>query len=247
VVRWLALIAVGGTACGRVDFDPRPVDAPASGLLLWLRFEEAGSSFVDASGHGNDGSCSGTTCPTVERSAREGTGAARFDGIDDLVTIADAPDLDVAAITVALWANKHAHDMTGDNDALIGRQYGSVERDVWSLGYFPQPGVEYMWALSTASVEPSERFVSGRSSNGDLETWVHLAATHDGQRSQLYVDGVLVNEVPTVGDLYAETTPIIIGAGENGVRSEFSSVTIDDLRIYDHVLTPGQIAVIAAP
>ena len=74
---------------------------PVSSLVAAYGFEEAsGSAALDASGRGHTGSISGATRSTAGRFGR----ALSFDGINDLVTIADTTALDLTTgITLEAW------------------------------------------------------------------------------------------------------------------------------------------------
>lgn len=70
-------------------------------------------------------------------------------------------------------------------------------------------------------------------------TWTHLAMTFDGSVCSLYMNGVqffseTVNPAYSPDDL---VTPMVIGYRWNNDSSFFTGV-IDEVRIYDHALTP---------
>ena len=87
--------------------------------------------------------------------------------------------------------------------------------------------------------------VTGPSSVGDMNTWVHIAATEDGTTTRLYRNGVLVSSSPPhAGSIAPETTKVCIGSGANDAtlacNSEFVSARIDDVRIYGRALSASE-------
>ena len=75
------------------------------------------------------------------------------------------------------------------------------------------------------------------------KNWHHVAATRDLTSMKLYVDGVLVGSSPTpkgAGD-YDPFNDYKVGYGGSGNWKG----TMDDLRFYSRVLTPGEISTLA--
>lgn len=72
-----------------------------------------------------------------------------------------------------------------------------------------------------------------------LNTWTHLAMTYDGTTERLYVNGTLVSSTPTAGSIVSSTGPLRIGG--NSIWTERFRGLIDDVRVYDTVLTQARI------
>src|SRR5512143_989426 len=78
-------------------------NADPSLVLHLLLDETAGATtFADASGQSNTGTCTVGACPTAGVIGRLGQ-AAQFDGSNAVITIADAPSLRNASFTVSVW------------------------------------------------------------------------------------------------------------------------------------------------
>ena len=78
---------------------------PAALIAAYAFDEGAGDAVTDASGLGNHGTITG---PTWTPSGRFG-GALTFDGVNDLITIADADSLDLTTgMTLEAWVNPSA-------------------------------------------------------------------------------------------------------------------------------------------
>ena len=67
--------------------------APAGLVAAYAFDESSGSTVADASGNGNNGTISGATRVAGGRHG----GALSFDGVDDMVTVADAASLDLTS------------------------------------------------------------------------------------------------------------------------------------------------------
>lgn len=250
-----ALCVVTTTACGRIAFDPLDTDAgttadvptgPAQ-PLVWLTMDDAGTTILtDSSGNAHHAITAGTSMPTSVPGIH-GT-AAHFDGVDDFAAITDAPDLDVTTITIAAWVRADAQ--ANDYVQIVSRQFSTGNQDDWIFGYRDPglaPGAPYQIAFRTTT-DPIG-LALGISSTGDLNTWVHIAATYDGVAERLYRNGVEIASVPNSGPIVPDTTRIVIGAADNGRATveELFTGSMDDLLIYPTALSSSDIAALATP
>lgn len=78
----------------------------------------------------------------------------------------------------------------------------------------------------------------------EADTWYHLAASYDGEVLRSYKNGVPVttNVMPS-GNPAIETASLKLG--KHALYTAYFTGTIDDVRIYDKVLTAGEIAALA--
>jgi hypothetical protein len=72
-----------------------------------------------------------------------------------------------------------------------------------------------------------------------LNAWSHLAATYDGATVRLYVNGVQV--AATVAKDSIITTTGALRIGGNSIWGEFFTGRIDEIRLYNRVLTAAEI------
>src|SRR6185503_6876162 len=89
-------------------------------------------------------------------------------------------------MTVAMWVFKRAD--TPGYAALAGRRSGPGWDDLWVFYYNASGSDEYSFGVKTSTPV----YVTGPSSAGDLNTWVHLAGVYDGSRIRIYRNGVEV-------------------------------------------------------
>ena len=109
---------------------------PPPGLVAAYNFEEAsGSTVVDASGKGNTGTISGASRITQGRFGK----ALSFDGVDDWVTVNDAPSLDLTTgMTLEAWVYPTV-DMTQFATVILKEQPGGALYDSTPTGTRANP------------------------------------------------------------------------------------------------------------
>ena len=76
-----------------------------------------------------------------------------------------------------------------------------------------------------------------------VNEWQHIAVTFDGATAILYLDGQNVGTTDFSFGL-AENAPVVIGAGYADGQNPFNG-TIDEVRLYDHVLSEFDLHAIA--
>jgi len=197
-----------------------------AGLVAAYAFEEgAGTVVGDASGRGNPGMVSGATWTTAGRNGK----ALSFDGVDDWVTVADAPSLDLStAMTLEAWVKPD----------LLSRPWQSlfVKEAPNSLAY-----ALYLTGGGTAQVNAWWTDAQGMYANPVQQgVWTHVAVTAGANTMRLYVNGAQVRSKAISGSLPATTGALRIG-GNAVWANEFFDGTLDDVRIYNRALTVMEI------
>jgi hypothetical protein len=145
-----------------------------------------------------------------------------------------------AAMTVAAWVKLHSFPAV--HAALVTRQLNKDHHDYFFLGFAGNKlrlG-SALWSETVLQPAPLA-----------LERWFHVAFTHDRDgQVRLFLDGEVVarRKMPHTerGDV---TSNLTIGAGQFGrnqwqVRQKLDGV-VDEVRVYDRALSPGEIAVLA--
>ena len=72
-----------------------------------------------------------------------------------------------------------------------------------------------------------------------VNRWSHLALTYDGATLRLYVNGSQVSSRATTGTIKRTTDPLWIGG--NHPYGEYFQGLIDQVRVYDRVLSPADV------
>lgn len=158
-------------------------------------------------------------------------GALEFDGVNDLVSIADSNDLDFTnAFTLEGWV--HPKDSTNllplINKGVLGSSSSGYLLFARSGGGHPH-GVIASGGKTASATGP---FV--------LEAkWSHLALTSDGTNLRLYVDGELVSIKPAIE---VAPTEVALEIGHTTYFNRYFKGVIDDIRLYDEGLSQNQIA-----
>jgi len=205
------------------DPDPDPEPGTGDGPVAAYAFDAtSGTTAVDASGNGHTGTVSGATWTTGGRHG----GALRFDGVNDWVTVADHPDLDLGGRwTLSAWVRPES---TARWSTVILKEadptlsYALYAR---SDSTAPSAWTSYSWAYGDAALPNA--------------TWSHLTATLDDGTLRFYVNGVL-RQTTTAAQAGIQTDePLRIGG--NAVWGEWFTGLIDDVRVYDRALSTAEV------
>jgi hypothetical protein len=215
----------------RLGFEP-------IGLVAYYALE---NNVEDSSGNGRHGTLTGDpNFPVAYVNGPAGFGQAMlFDGADghqhvDLGTFNPTEKTD--QLTVALWAK-----WDGPSDywqGLIGKRHGGT----WDSDMM-------MWQIEADF--NADWVVKFQREGSDVNTdqmlpvgeWIHVAATFDGTTAKVYFNGVVVQEGGF--SLGTDTeAPVQIGAATSGGGNPFNG-TLDEVRIYDIVLSEAEILELA--
>jgi hypothetical protein len=177
------------------------------------------------SSHNNDGAIYGATWTTGKFGS-----ALSFDG-NDRVQIADSESLNIKnALTISYWVKRTA-DSGGyhvlKKDAFGGlKDLGSNLFNFWTYHVGGQDG----WQISTDTIT--------------LNQFHLVTLTWTPGHKKAYVDGSLIAEKTDsrTDDLRQDASePVFIGNSQGWHAYNFAGI-IDEVRIYDYVLSAGQIA-----
>ncbi len=199
------------------DNDCLPLGGP---VAFWHFDEGLGNSTADSSGNGNDGTINGANWTTgLSGSALE------FDGINDYVSVSENDILDPSEITIDAWIRINSTPTINGNVVAKGANNGyrfliTTTRAIW-LG--DRGGTN---SIKTTRLVP-------------INEWTHITVVGSSSGLRIYINGELnaSNSVP-YGALNTNN------ALEIGAEPQFSGYfngTIDEVRIYDRVLTPQEI------
>jgi hypothetical protein len=187
-------------------------------LVGWWRFDDgSGTVAADSSASGNDG----TFVESPQWVGGQFGLALEFDG-DDWVDCGDILDI-TEAITIACWVNPAG--LEGDNGWVARWDNYAFKSSGTSLR-FTTPGVRDYTANNTTLV---------------VGEWQHVAVTFAPNQAEggtiFYVNGVEGQRMDSTG--YGPGAgPFAIG---NNRWSQFYEGMIDDVRVYDHILTEAEI------
>jgi len=211
-------------------------------LIGWWKMNDrnADDFVLDWSGNSEDGELQGNA--DLNGTGWDDTNALYLDGDNDYIEIPDHADFNTAELTVTAWF-KIDHNMTG----------GEI-RDIvtkWASG-----GAGQMWGLAIredagggADVHQSSYTLKNSAGtsvtiNTGLDPilkgkWYMATMTYDGTTLTGYFNGKKIGETTLAGSIQHGTQKVRIGV--NGATENDFDGTIDEVRIYDRVLTRNEV------
>lgn len=211
---------------------PPPIDAPPPDPTLiahWKFDDDPTNGVLDSTGNGHTGTC--VACPSLVAGIK-GNGY-RFEPSLQFVQVDD--DLAFRGdFTIAAWMYT---DNTTKQIAVMSKPFGTGTGNSWQLENLDNDTVSFSGgsphSLESANAVPPM-------------TWAHVAGSWDGTTKRLYINGVMV--ASEASQISYDTHDIYLGADENGgsVALPFDGV-LDDLRVYNRVLTSQEIEALAQP
>jgi hypothetical protein len=203
---------------------------PPIGLVAAFSFGEgSGTSVGDASGNNNSGVVAGNAAWTTQGHFGP---ALSFDGVDDLVTIPDAPSLDLTnGMTLEAWVNPTS--LSGWRTIMMKEINAGLAYALYANDNAPKPAAYVHLANQSQSSG-----VAGTSQVA-LNAWTHVAVTFDGGTERMFINGVEVSNAPASGSIMQSSNSLRIGG--NAVWGEYFAGLIDEVRIYDRALTATEI------
>ena len=203
------------------------VSGGGNGLVAAYGFNEgSGGTTADATGKGHTGSLAGATWTTAGKNGN----ALAFNGTSNLVSVADAPNLDFSTgLTLEAWVRPTT--LGGWRTVAFKEAPGGLAYTLYAQDNAPRPG---------GYIDTGGGYIGASGSTAlPLNTWTHLAMTYDGATVRLYVNGAQVGVLAASGALRSTNNPLTIGG--NIIWSEWFAGQIDDLRIYNRALSAGEI------
>lgn len=221
---------------------PAPAPSPSipqdigSGLVgFWKMDERGGNTLIDNSGNRNNATIvdpSGVSWVTGKdgsaiRMASPSSRGRYFSRVPHNSSLNITQ-----AITIAAWIKP-----TSTGNMMIA----SKTPNGYELGTFENGKIEFR--LNRESDGSRYRLRSNKSYPSNGSTWMHVAATFDGSKSTIYINGVADNST-TYGktQIRSNTNPLMIGA--KGVNYRWEG-DLDNVMIYNRALSASEIANLA--
>lgn len=223
---------------------------PRNGLVAYYPFT---GNANDSSGHGLNGTVVGATL-TNDRFGRLNSAYA-FNGVDQYINLGDILDAvfaaPVAKFSISGWARTISPGSSSSGGGfLVGKSGGGLAGLYeWGLNHYDDNNV-YANVFYDGYVT---RYLQVTGSPVRSQAWFHFVYVFDGslpadERGKLFVnassDVRITNQAGAPGTATMNTQqPLTIGAGYNLANSpnNFFHGSIDDIRIYNRVLTLKEI------
>lgn len=154
--------------------------------------------------------------------------AMNFGGVNQFARITDTDTTDF--FSIGLWVNASSIPV-GSNDAIVAKQDGT--------------GVGRSWILITQAASINV-FIGGNAILTGFTvvpgTFFHVGVTYNNGDIRVFINGAFVNSAPRTEE--DATGDYLVAAAKN--FSTFADVIVDDLRIYDRVLSDAEMAALAS-
>ena len=215
-----------------------PVAPDTSGQLANYQFD---GSVNDSSAGANHGAAIGDPAYAAGLDGQ----ALSLDGVDDYIQIANNDRLALRSTgTFTVSASVNAI-LTDQLQMVLFHGLGCSSWGSW-----------FMSVGGSEDGEVPDTFVFGmRSGNGGANTrveagavsgeWVDLVATFDGAQLSLFVNGRMADSVAVTDLPYDSAEDLYIGADPGCGGRSFYGGLVDNVVIYDHAMSPGEVAGLA--
>ena len=204
------------------------------GLVLYLPFRWDGGDFAfDENGNGHIGDA--INCVWTNE-GRYADGAMSFNRVDSKMTFSTVPDFPAwNTYSVSVWFK---HDGDGSYGGYNSTYHKILSKSLNGGG---------QWEISVVYGYVCW-YLSGNEGYCDLEDvswgyadglWHHVVTVRDGTDAQLWVDG---NLMVTVNDMCSVSidSDLCVGYSSTDPYAGWSGL-IDEVRVYDHALSPKEI------
>lgn len=193
----------------------------------------SGFRLIDRSGNNNHGVLTGMD-PGTDWVPSGGKLALDFDGVDDRVVVPNSSNLQITgSITLSFWLNIVNN---GQVSTIISKSTGA-DGEYEVFADFRSGNTWIQWRPHIGSTAIANFFL------GYTNIWTHVAVTCDNSSSganvQYYRNGIFIGNVTTNTARVASNYDVNIGTRPNGGNP--ANTKLDDVRIYNRVLTPFEI------
>lgn len=195
------------------------------GLVAFFPFDEGtGDKASDVTGNGHDGKFEGAP-KWVDGKFNS---ALEFDGNDDYVAVDDNNALDFTdKITMMAWFSP--------NDDLTSRRLMVKNDSIFVIFDFGnKKSIDFL-------VKPTNLFAESSTIDWTIGEWYHFAGTFDGKKLKVYVNGKLEGDADNPTNISPSDLDLWIGGDDFGRPTDFFPGKIDEVRIYNRVLSESNI------
>src|SRR3989344_558627 len=240
-----------------------PVHADiTSGLVGWWKLDDSsGTSATDSSGNGN----TGTLINNPAWATGKIDGALNFDGVNDYVNAGTPSTLNnLPALSISVWIKPDS--LSNPGNVIVAKTHGATPTFTgWVLRTENPSGnhnslyfsADFNRNLNDPGFDPGQDLIAVAEENViEVGGWNHVVVTWDGSKiaanAKFYVNGSLVGKSPTHDkDINGDGTrsddsyrPLIIGDDYQQPQGQPFDGLIDDVRIYNRVLSAVEIQAI---
>jgi predicted phosphodiesterase len=208
------------------------------------------NDLLDYSGANNDGTGSGGGPAFV--AGKIGTGAADFDGRDDLEILNVDGVLDNAAIPAVLMPTSAVSVSAWVKADTLGYYEGIFYNCFWTgssiSGYMLYTSTDNNWHWYVKATPDSSTGAAHVTATAAKRAWVHLAGTFDSATgvANLYVNGAASGNPATgyTDPIDWNPTPYncLIGGYNDDNEAYYLDAKVDEVAVWDRALTPSEVS-----
>jgi parallel beta-helix repeat protein len=196
-------------------------------LAFWRLGDAGGAAAADATGNGHNGTYVGHVTPYPDAPSKDG--AAQFDGSGSHVSVPGISTTTMPQFSIEAWVDYEGPITVSSQ--IVAVQVGSYQLSFSSGNIFFAGGYYYG--------APQAHLIPG--------VWTHVVATVDASAKyapnaivNLYIDGRLVVGPISIAVPANTGQPFEIGSGTLNGTGPWSG-SIDEVALYNKILTPAQI------
>jgi hypothetical protein len=203
---------------------------PKDGLVAYYPFN---GNANDESGNNNNGTVYGGATLTTDRNGNANK-AYSFDGVDDYIKVNNStPISNMNEVTMSIWfnVNKWYTNSAGSYFNLLTKS---------EIGNKTKRGLGLQ--LTSSSIIA---FINGKSKtqnfNFNTSQWYNLCVSYSNNVFKYYINGKLIGQLSGLDiSNYSDNLPLLFGVDPEGLY-EISNGKLDNIRIYNRVLTDSEI------
>jgi hypothetical protein len=204
------------------------------------------------SGNANDeiGSANGTVSGATLTTDRfnNANSAYSFNGTSNYITLTAANLLLSSTGSISVWFKKTANSSSGSGFTYNPVFLAKNTRDLYSsyiegAALYVNTNSSKILSITTLSGSGNEKYATSTTTANNA-VWYHLVMTWDNTSLKLYINGV--QEGGTIAknftSTFSTTKDAVLGATLDGINNRFFNGAIDDVAIYNRVLTTQDIS-----
>ncbi len=223
-------------------------EASSLDLIAHYTMDDAADQTTVLDSSGNN--LHGTSVNNVRSVTGQIDTAIDFNGIDDYVSIGDTPTFDLSpSMTVTCWSKNNNSSVT-DHESLVSKYSRADDKREWHWSIIADDK-PHLFVSVDGTFDAGKFWQVSADDAVTINEWHYYTFTFDSGTILFYVDGIAVDITvelepsPPATTFNEGTASLQIGAAylnfTEGTADRFWDGAIDDIRIYNTVLTGEEI------
>jgi hypothetical protein len=201
----------------------------------WKMEEGSGTTIVDASQYGNNGTTTGSPVWVTGKIGQ----ALQLNGTSQYATVPNNGSLNPTnAITLAVWIKPELLSTQNILKKAISGTTDGYELSLSNTG-------KVFFRINQKTSADAYRVNSLTSYPTDGNTWMHIAATYDGTTLKIYINGVLDASLSPAAPPAISSNTLSLGVGAQPDGTSKFKGAIDEAQVYNVALGAAEIANLA--